>query len=506
MTALVELEDIGKSYGPTVALRGVSFRLAPGTVHALVGENGAGKSTLMKILSGVVAPDRGILRLRGERVVLPHPRAALDRGIATVFQELSLLPNLTVAENIFLGHEPRNRWGMVDRRVMEERTAELLAALELAVSPRCLVRQLSLAERQFVEIARGLGADAQVLILDEPSAALNAADVEKLFRQVRRLREAGTGIIYISHRLEEVFALADTVTVLKDGAEVGTYGTADLDPDRLIALMVGRDLVDLFPPRATETGEVALAVEELRLSEAAPTVSLSVRCGEIVGLAGLEGQGQREILRSLVGLVPCQSGRIRVGDAVLDLPLGAREGIRVGYARGMGMIPEDRKEEGLLLDLSVAGNLLLTSESLRGALAPRQKAREAVARQVEDLAIKTESPEAPVASLSGGNQQKVLLGRVLGPELKVLLVEEPTRGVDVGAKVEIYQRLREFAEAGGAVLLLSRETLELIGLCDRLLVVHGGRVVGKMRGEEATDHAILEAALAADPEAGGEAA
>jgi len=506
MTALVELEDIGKSYGPTVALRGVSFRLAPGTVHALVGENGAGKSTLMKILSGVVTPDRGILRLRGERVVLPHPRAALDRGIATVFQELSLLPNLTVAENIFLGHEPRNRWGMVDRRVMEERTAELLAALELAVSPRCLVRQLSLAERQFVEIARGLGADAQVLILDEPSAALNAADVEKLFRQVRRLREAGTGIIYISHRLEEVFALADTVTVLKDGAEVGTYGTADLDPDRLIALMVGRDLVDLFPPRATETGEVALAVEELRLSEAAPTVSLSVRRGEIVGLAGLEGQGQREILRSLVGLVPCQSGRVRVGDAVLDLPLGAREGIRAGYARGMGMIPEDRKEEGLLLDLSVAGNLLLTSESLRGALAPRHKAREEVARQVEDLAIKTESPEAPVASLSGGNQQKVLLGRVLGPELEVLLVEEPTRGVDVGAKVEIYQRLREFAEAGGAVLLLSRETLELIGLCDRLLVVHGGRVVGKMRGEEATDHAILEAALAADPEAGGEAA
>jgi ribose transport system ATP-binding protein len=506
MTALVEMAGIGKSYGPTVALRGVSFRLDPGTVHALVGENGAGKSTLMKILSGVVAPDEGTLHLQGERVVLPHPRAALDRGIATVFQELSLLPNLTVAENIFLGHEPRNRWGMVDRRAMEERSAELLEALELAVSPRTLVRQLSLAERQFVEIARGLGAHAKVLILDEPSAALNAADVEKLFRQVRRLREAGTGIIYISHRLEEIFALADTVTVFKDGAEVGTYGTAGLGPDQLIALMVGRDLVDLFPARGTAAGEVALAVEELRLSEAAPAVSLEVGRGEIVGLAGLEGQGQREILRSLVGLVPCRSGRVRVGGTVLELPLGAREGIRAGYARGMGMIPEDRKEEGLLLDLSVAANLRLTSETLRGALAPRRRARGEVARQVGQLAIKAASPDAPVASLSGGNQQKVLLGRVLGPRLEVLLVEEPTRGVDVGAKVEIYQQLRDFAAAGGAVLLLSRETLELIGLCDRLLVVHGGRVVGEMPGAEATDHAILEAALTAEPQDGGEAA
>ena len=488
------MRDVHKAYGATVALRGVSLDLAAGSVLALLGENGAGKSTLMKILGGVVRPDRGEIALRGRPLELRSPRDGLDQGISTVFQELSLLPNLTVAENMFLGREPaRLHW--LDRRRMDERTRAILADMELDVSPRALVSSLTLAERQFVEIARVLSGQADVLILDEPTAALGGADVERLNRQIRRLQAQGKGIIYISHRLEEVFDICDTVTVLKDGRNVDTRPVADVTPRDLVAMMVGRDLNVMFPDRDTRADEVAMEVTDLVLREGAAPVSFTLRQGEILGLAGLEGQGQQEILRAIFGLHRCSGGRARLGPAVLELPLHASGGPRHAQRAGVGFLPEDRKDEGLFLDLRISDNLVLGKETAKPEYALQRGHAATVREMMAKLAIKAASAAVRVGALSGGNQQKVLLGRVLASQPRVMLIEEPTRGVDIGAKAEIYRMLRDYARAGGAVVVLSREALELIGLCDRLLVVHDARIVAGIPAAEATEHAILEAAF-----------
>ncbi len=491
---LIEMQAISKSFGPASVLRDVTLRLRPGSVHALMGENGAGKSTLMKILAGVHHSDAGQILKEGKPLHLPSPRAALAAGISTVFQELSLLPNLTIAENMFLGREPLTRSGGLDRRRMRAETAAALAELDLKLDPDQLVSTLSIAERQFVEIAHGIKADASVLILDEPTAALNAADVEVLNRSIRRLRDAGRAIVYISHRMDEIFAICDEVTVLKDGQYVGTRAIVEVTQHELIAMMVGRELSDLFPARTASHGNPVLELSGFRAASRARPFDLILHQGEILGLAGLEGQGQQRIMRALIGRHTPGAGTLRLQGHALKFP-SAAGGIRTMARLGLGFVPEDRKEEGLMLGLSVAANLVIGLHAEKPAFAHARSLKAVVQRMTDALRIKTASPTTPVASLSGGNQQKVLLGRYLARDVKVLVIEEPTRGVDIGAKSEIYSLLRDFVQAGGAVLVTSRETVELIGLCDRLAVVHGDTVVADLPAAEATEHTILSAAL-----------
>jgi ribose transport system ATP-binding protein len=475
-------------------LRDVTLRLRPGSVHALMGENGAGKSTLMKILAGVHRCDEGRILKDGKPLHLPSPREALAAGISTVFQELSLLPNLTIAENMFLGREPLLRSGSLDRTRMRTETAAALAELDLKLDPDQLVSTLTIAERQFVEIAHGIKADASVLILDEPTAALNAADVEVLNRSIRRLRAEGWAIVYISHRMDEIFSICDEVTVLKDGQFVGTRAIKDVTPDGLIAMMVGRELADLFPARAASLGKPVLELAGFRAVHKARPFDLTLHQGEILGLAGLEGQGQSRIMRALIGRHAPAGGTLRLLGLALKFP-GAASGIRTMARLGLGFVPEDRKEEGLMLGLSVAANLVIGLHAEKLAFSPARGLKGVVQKMTDALHIKTASPATPVSSLSGGNQQKVLLGRYLARDVKVLVIEEPTRGVDIGAKSEIYALLRKFTQAGGAVLVTSRETVELIGLCDRLAVVHDDTVVAQMPAADASEHSILAAAL-----------
>ncbi|MDQ6436388.1 sugar ABC transporter ATP-binding protein [Mesorhizobium sp. LHD-90] len=495
MANLIEMSNISKSFGGSVAVDRVSLELLPGTVHALMGENGAGKSTLMKILAGVYQPDSGEIYKNGQKIAFANPREALAFGISTVFQELSLLTNLTIAENMFLGREPVTRLGSVDYARMNAETRKALAELGLDLDSETLVSELSIAERQFVEIAHGIKADAAAFILDEPTAALNAADVEILNRHIRRLRDEGKAIVYISHRMNEIFQICDTVTVLKDGKLVGTKPVSELTPSSLIAMMVGRELQDLFPDRGSPSGEVVLDVKHFKIEAASMPFSISIAKGEIVALAGLEGQGQQKLMRSIVGQFRPFAGTVTIKGKPLPLPVPQGGGIRRLQAAGVGFVPEDRKEEGLFLGLPIAHNIAIGLHARQGELSIARSFRKTVAATMTELNIKAASAAAAVNSLSGGNQQKVLLGRYLAADVDILLIEEPTRGVDIGAKSEIYKLLRDFANAGGAVLVLSRETVELIGLCDRIYVVHNNTVVSELPAEKATEHDILNAAL-----------
>ncbi len=494
---LIEMQSITKAFGASRVLKDVTLRLRSGSVHALMGENGAGKSTLMKILAGVHRSDEGRILKDGEPLHLPSPREALAAGISTVFQELSLLPNLTIAENMFLGREYLTATGNLDRRRMRAETAKALAELDLKLDPDQLVSTLTIAERQFVEIAHGIKAEAKVLILDEPTAALNAADVEVLNRSIRRLKADGKAVVYISHRMDEIFDICDEVTVLKDGQTIGTRRISDVTPDGLIAMMVGRELSDLFPVRPAALGAPVLEVTGFRTIALARPFDLILHRGEILGLAGLEGQGQQSIMRSLIGRFQPAGGTLRLLGQSLKFPSFAN-GVRAMAQLGVGFVPEDRKEEGLMLGLSVAANLVIGLHAEKPAFTRARGLGAVVQRMMTALHVRAASTDIPVGALSGGNQQKVLLGRYLARDVKILVIEEPTRGVDVGAKSEIYGLLRDFANAGGAVLVTSRETVELIGLCDRLAVVHGNTVVTQMPAADATEHGILAAALTAE--------
>ncbi|MDA4848566.1 sugar ABC transporter ATP-binding protein [Hoeflea poritis] len=495
MSNLIEMSRITKAFGANVAVRDVSLELKSGSVHALMGENGAGKSTLMKILAGVHRPDSGEIYKDGEAVSFESPRHALDFGISTVFQELSLLPNLTIAENMFLGREPVNAIGAIDYRLMHKGTQKALGDLGLSLEPSTLVSELTIAERQFVEIAHGIKADAKIFILDEPTAALNAADVEILNEQIRRLKADGKAIVYISHRMDEIFEICDTVTVMKDGVHIATRPLSELTPESLIAMMVGRELETLFPEAGRAGDSALLEFTDFKLTQDSEPLSFTIKAGEIVALAGLEGQGQREIVRSAIGQFVPYRGTISVRNQTVTLPVAESSGVRSLKALGVGFVPEDRKEEGLLLSLSVSENIELGIHSSRSAILPAQRLRDTVKQTMESLGIKVAGPTAPVASLSGGNQQKVLLGRYLALDIDVLIIEEPTRGVDIGAKAEIYRLLRNLADSGKAILVLSRETVELIGLCDRINVVHDRTIVAEMPAKNASEHKILEAAL-----------
>ena len=480
---------IAKAFPGVQALRNVSFDSRAGEIHALVGENGAGKSTLMRILSGVYKPDAGEIRIGGNAAVNLSPAEARRLGVAMVYQDTRLVPDLDAIQNVHLGREPGGFW--VDPSRMRKETEALLARLGEEVDLRRPVRGLSLAERQIIEIARALAVNARVLILDEPTSALSPSEADRLFQILRELRASGTAVIFISHRLPEVFAIADRITVLKDGEIVGTVATSSTNEDAIVAMMVGRDIGHAFPPRATKVGEPVVVAEHLTAPGRFEDVSFTVRAGEIVGFGGISGSGQQAMVRSLYGLVP-HEGKITVGgsSAVIGSPSDA-------IAAGIVYLPSDRRQEGMFGPHSVSENIALPHVAAWSHAGVVDLARERmeVARQIESLDIKTPSARQPVGLLSGGNQQKVAFARWLLSSPKVCIFDEPTQGVDVGVKLEIYGIIRELAARGIAVIVVSSDVIELIGLSDRILIVAKGRIVDEVAGAEATEERIIGSAV-----------
>jgi ribose transport system ATP-binding protein len=492
VSALLEVERVSKGFSGIPVLKDVSLSLAAGRVLGIVGENGAGKSTLMNVLGGIVAADAGAVRLAGAEFRPRGPAEAMSRGVAYIHQELNLLPNLSVAENLFLARLPR-RGFLVSRRRLEADARERLLAVGLEVSPWALVGELGPGARQLVEIARALAADARVVILDEPTTSLTAPEAERLFALVHRLRGEGRGLLYVSHALGDVLRLADDVLVLRDGEAVASGPAAGFDEPRLIALMVGRAIETVFPARAAAPpSDPALELEKLGRKGAFREVSLTVRPGEVVGLAGLMGAGRTEVLRAIFGLEPPDSGDVRVHGRRL------RPGPREAIARGLAIVTEDRRADGLVLDASVAANLALASlpAHARGGWIDRGALARVLAAQAE--AVRLDAPAGvgrPARTLSGGNQQKVVLGKWLLGRPSVVLLDEPTRGIDVGAKQHVYRLVADLAAAGAAVLLASSEIEELLGLADRILVLRRGSVVDELARPEFDRERILAAAL-----------
>ncbi len=490
---VVALSGIGKSFPGVRALADVQFDVRAGEVHALLGENGAGKSTLIKIMSGVHRPDTGSIRVDGEEVRFDSPHDAQSAGIATIYQELLLFPELTVAENIFMGHAPRTRWGGIDWQSMREQAQSFLASLDIHdMDVGAIVGSLTVGNRQRVEIAKALSQNARVLIMDEPTAALTEHDVERLFHIVHLLRERGVGVVYISHRLEEIFVVANRVTVLRDGEYVATKPVAETDHDDLINMMVGRRIDTLFPKLEATLGEPVLEVKNLTRAPTTHDVSLTVRSGEIVGLAGLVGSGRSELAQVIFGITPASSGEIRLnGQPVTIASAGQAKALGIAY------VPEDRGTQGLVRPMTLTENVSMAvlARVAKGPFIDRG-AEAALARDsIEKFSIRASGTGQVVNKLSGGNQQKVVLGKWLAAEPKVLIMDEPTRGIDVGAKSELHRLMGELAQAGLAILMISSELPEVMAMSDRILVMREGRVVAEFSREDATQEAIAGAMM-----------
>jgi len=491
---LLTLRGVTKSFGAVRALRGVDFSLRAGEVHALLGENGAGKSTLIKVITGAHRPDGGELALAGETLAGLTPAEARRRGIACIYQQPGLFPDLTVAENIALRLEPPGGWRRVDWTARRARAAGLLGRAGAKIDPEAEVRTLSMPEQQLVEIACAIGAGARVVIMDEPTASLTRNEQQTLFRVVRELRAAGTGVVYISHRLEEIFELADRVTVLRDGESVGTHPVAGLGEAKLIQLMVGREVAQLYPPAEAPPGDVVLELRRLSCrAGGVREVSLEVRAGEILGLAGLVGAGRTELARVLFGLTPADAGEIRLGGEAIAVRSPAE-----AVARGIAYVPEDRRRHGVVLELPIEQNMTLAVHRtlFRGGWLRFGAERSLALDYIRDLAVKCSGPAAPGGSLSGGNQQKVALARWLATKPRLLILDEPTQGVDVGAKSEIHRLVRRLAQEGLAVILISSDLPEVIGMSDRIGVMGGGRLRAVLPGGSAPAD-VMAAALGA---------
>jgi rhamnose transport system ATP-binding protein len=491
--ALLQATSIEKSFSGVRALKGVSFDLGAGEVHALVGENGAGKSTLIKVITGAEQPDAGHLAVAGVQVQHMDPAISRGLGIAAIYQQPSLFPHLTVAENIALALEGGSAWRRVDWKARNVRAAELLGRIGSAIDPQRLVETLTMPEQQIVEIAKAIGANAKIVLMDEPTASLTDREVERLFRVIGVLREHGVGIIYISHRLEEIFAVADRITVLRDGQTVATRPASGIDRPELIRLMVGREVSAVYPKQPVAPGEPALELHGLSSRAAGiRDITLTVRRGEILGLAGLVGSGRTELAETIFGLRPCDSGEIRVHGTPRRIasPLDA---IREGIA----YVPEDRRQHGVVLDMSVAANTSLASlgRVSRHGLIDRGAERARAQEHVERLRIKTPSVLADVGTLSGGNQQKVALARWLSTGPSVIILDEPTQGVDVGSKAEIHGLMQLMVERGLAILMISSELPEVLGMSDRVAVMRAGTICGVMPRADATQSNILAMAL-----------
>ncbi|MEV6699480.1 sugar ABC transporter ATP-binding protein [Streptomyces sp. NPDC051453] len=490
-TPVLALEGVSKSFGAVRALRGVSLRLYPGEAHALAGENGAGKSTLIKTLAGVHRPDSGTVLLDGEPVEFNSPADARDTGVAVIYQEPTLFPDLTVAENIFMGRQPRRSLGRVDHRAVKQAAADLFTRLGVDLDPEQPARGLSIADQQLVEIAKALSFDARVLIMDEPTAALTGSEVARLFGVVRTLREQGAAILFISHRLEEIFELCQRVTTLRDGAWISSEPLEGLTEDDLVRRMVGRDLDELYPKQATEVGEIALTVRRLTREGVFTDVSFDVRRGEIVGLAGLVGAGRSEVARAVFGVDRFDGGEVEVLGK--RLKPGAPS---LAMAAGLALVPEDRRAQGLVMDMSIERNIGLTgfADTTRAGLMNRTAERSRAVDWAVKLQVKYARLADVVGTLSGGNQQKVVLAKWLATAPQVLIVDEPTRGIDVGTKAEVHRLLSSLAADGVAVLMISSDLPEILGMADRVLVMHEGRLTAEIPRAEATEESVMAAA------------
>jgi rhamnose transport system ATP-binding protein len=491
--ALLEATAITKSFTGVHALRGVSFSLRAGEVHALLGENGAGKSTLIKVITGAEKADSGTLMVNGNLVHHNSPAAARAMGIAAVYQQPALFPDLTVEENIALALENPGLWRRIDWRGRRRTARELLERTGAEIAPERTVSELSMPEQQLVEIAKAIGAHARILILDEPTASLTDREVERLFRVIGILRGEGAGIIYISHRLDEVAMIADRVTVLRDGQTIATREMCDVDRSELVRLMVGRDIHAIFPKRDVPIGEVALEVKGLGCRAAGiHDIAFQVRRGEILGIAGLVGSGRTELAETLFGLTPADVGEIRLREAEAHIGSPAEAiGLRLGY------LPEDRRQHGVVMEMPIAANASLANLDAvsRNGLIDYARERSLARSYVERLRIKAPSIYTETGSLSGGNQQKVAVARWLAIHPEVMILDEPTQGVDIGSKSEIHQIMGELAEQGMAIVMISSELPEILGMSDRIAVMHAGTIVGILSRGEATQEKILALAL-----------
>lgn len=491
-TPLLEMKDITKRFPGVLALDHVDFLVRPAEVHALVGENGAGKSTLMKILAGAYTADSGEIFFNGNPLELNSPRDAINAGINVVYQELMLAPHLSAAENILLGHQPRRRKFLIDWAAMHTRAQEIIDLLGVELDVRRPVQGLSVAQQQVVEIARALERKSRLLVLDEPSAVLGKQNMEMLYGVIRRLKAQGISIVYISHRLEEIFQIADRVTVLKDGALTGTHQVTEVDQDTLVQLMIGRQLSNVYPNSSRPAAKSVLRVEGLSKSGAFENISFEVREGEILGIAGLVGSGRTDLARVIFSAEQPDSGQIYLWDKPVQLK-NPQDALR----RGIGLLPEDRKTQGLFLNRPLRENISISSiDQYRNLILLNvYQEEEAVRDLIKSLGVRTTGPGQLAGNLSGGNQQKAILGRWLGTHCHVLIFDEPTRGVDVGAKMEIYRLMDQLAVNGVAIIMISSEMPEVLGMSDRILVMRHGQITGHFTREEATEEAVMQAAL-----------
>jgi ribose transport system ATP-binding protein len=499
MEPILELIDVSKRYGGVHALEGAHFACTPGRIHALQGENGAGKSTLIKIMAGVVQPDAGRIMLQGQEHRFKHPQEAVSAGIACIFQELSLMPDLSVADNICITRPPK-RYGLIDRKAQRQiAEAALARAGAHDIHPLAPVSSLSLSRRQMVEIAKALAREPKILILDEATSALTAADVQQVYTLLKRLRSEGMAIVYISHRMSEIAELADDCSVFRNGRHVATFEAGTRTHAQMVEMMIGRDIEHAYPPKppaqvAEQATQPALDVRALSWNDRLHDIHLSARPGEIVGVGGLDGQGQREFFLALFGVLRGVTGEVRInGNAVqVHNPKQAKR-----PDIGIAMVPEDRKTDGLMLPMSVRDNLSFAALDIlsRAGVVISAREQQATAEMVKKLSIKAPNLDDPVATLSGGNQQKVVIAKWLMNAPRIILLSDPTRGIDVGTKQEIYALLRKLADDGAAVLLYSTDYAELIGCCDRVAVFFDGRIVRWLAGAELTEHALVSSAL-----------
>lgn len=488
---ILVMEHISKTFPGVKALQDVQLTVRKGTVHALMGENGAGKSTLMKILNGMYTPDSGTITFNGQVVTIPNTHTALQLGIAMIHQELAPVPYMTVAENIFLGREPVGRFGMVDWRKLASNTRALLDRLEIRIDPNTLMKELSVANTQMVEIAKAISYDASLIIMDEPTSAITEREVAHLFKMIRSLKEKGVAIIYITHKMNEVFQIADDITVFRDGTHIATVPAAQTNRDSLITMMVGRELNNMFPKEEAPIGEVVLSVRNLTRNGVIQDVSFDLRRGEILGLAGLMGAGRTEVIESIFGIHPLDRGEITIQGKRTTIKSPA-DAIR----HGMALLTEDRKLTGIMGVLPVRDNMMIASlrnYEANGFL-KKQMIEEVCHQEKGRLEIRTPHMDQVIKLLSGGNQQKVLISRWLLTSPDILILDEPTRGIDVGAKAEIHKLMCKLAQEGKAIIMISSELPEILGMSDRVLVMHEGKVGGEFMRAEATQETIMRAA------------
>ena len=494
---LFRMEGVSKRYGGVHALEKAELSVTPGRIHAILGENGAGKSTCIKIMAGVVAPDEGHMTMEGRQVTFASPSAANDVGIVCIFQELSLVPDLSVADNIVISNPP-TRYGLIDRQAQRRIAEEALARAGAEdIHPLALVKDLPLSRRQLVEIAKALQRKPRILILDEATSALTAADVSKIFAVLKRLRSEGLALLYISHRMHEIAELADECTVFRNGRNVATYKAGTKTDNEVVELMIGREYSHIFPPKPPAVSQAKAPVLECRnlsWTERLKDISLSVRAGEVVGLGGLDGQGQRDLLLALFGVLRGCSGDVLIDGKPTSIPSPS---VAKSRKIGMALIPEDRKTEGLMLPMTVRDNLTFASldRMSRGGVIDRAAEQRLIDDMITLLAIRTAGPDIPVGALSGGNQQKVVIGKWLMNQPRIILLNDPTRGIDVGTKQEMYQLLRNLADAGAAILFYSTDYDELIGCCDRVLVLYDGQIKRELVGKDITERALIASAL-----------